>query len=121
MDLPEMILASGGSSEGSTGLAALLFLAGPAAAWGVWSWIYARYRNRSARYKPEDVVQHKVANLASDDAYIRRIQTGRSTVEGRNDREPHQRAAYVRVLEAEIEAPPEDQVTHPSGEESEQT
>jgi hypothetical protein len=85
------------SSSDSGGIAVLLFAAGPAAGIGTWMWIHAKYRNRGARYMPERVVKFEAKNIKADDAFVKKIVSRSSSVEGRNDGSPHVRASYAKV------------------------
>lgn len=102
----DLVLASSGGSDGTPFLILLLLAAGPAAGVGVWAWIQARYRNRSARYRPQDSSHHRVVSVRQDDAYVRRLQTSRSSVDGRNESRHDQRAQVSRVYEIEQPSPP---------------
>ena len=85
------------SSDNGGGLALFLFAAGPAAGLGTWLWIQARYRNRGARYMPERVVKYEAKNIKADDAFVKKITSRSSDVEGRNDGSPHVRAKFTKV------------------------
>lgn len=85
-------LASSGDDGGSAGLAFFLFAAGPAAGIGIWAYVYNRYRNKSARYKPETEVHSQVTNLVENDQFVKKFQTKRSSIEGNNAQSPHERA-----------------------------
>ena len=86
-----------GSSDDSGGIAFILFAAGPAAGLGAWMWIQARYRNRGARYMPERVVKYEAKNIKAEDAFLKKIVSRSSSIEGRNDGSPHVRAAFTKV------------------------
>lgn len=73
------------SSDSSGAIAFALFAAGPAAGIATWSWIQAKYRNRSARYMPERTVAHKVTKLTPEDAFSKRIVSTESSISGRNE------------------------------------
>jgi hypothetical protein len=85
------------SSGNNGGLAFALFAAGPAAGIGTWVWIQAKYRNRSARYMPEKVVKYEAKNIKADDAFVKKIVSRSSSIEGRNDTSPQERAKYTKV------------------------
>lgn len=95
-----------GGSDGGGFLALLLFAAGPGAGVAVWMWIQSTYRNRAARYRPEETVHHRLVDLRGDDALVRRFRTRAGSVDGGNELRPEQRASRWRVLESEVEAPP---------------
>jgi hypothetical protein len=86
------------SSSNSGGLALALFAAGPAAGIGTWAWIQAKYRNKNARYMPEKVVKYETKDLKADDAFVRKIVSRSSNIEGRNDTSPQVRARYTNVV-----------------------
>ncbi len=86
------------SGEGVLVVAGALFLAGPVSGFAVYRSIQNKYRNRSARYRPESVVAHEVFNLVSEDVFKDRITTQASEVEGRNDASPEQRAKYSNTV-----------------------
>ncbi len=87
--------------DGAGGIVLFLFAAGPATGFMIYAGIVAKYRNRSARYMPEKVVDYKVTDLRSEDAYVRRHQSGSRYISGRNDTAPHQRAKYVKAIKGE--------------------
>ncbi|MDN4479260.1 hypothetical protein QQX10_05270 [Demequina sp. SYSU T00039] len=103
----------GGNSDGSPLIALFLFALGPGAGVAVWMWIQGHYRNRSARYRPEEVVRTHVVDLRGDDALVRRLRTRSGSIDGGNELRPEQRARVWRVIEAPVEAPPEP---HPTAE-----
>jgi hypothetical protein len=86
-------------SDGSGGLAFALFIAGPATGFAIWAWIHARYRNKGARYRPDQVVAHTVARLDQNDAFVKRTVSKSSSLSGRNEGSHDQRAARVEVIE----------------------
>lgn len=102
--LDVVVLASSSSDGGGIGF--FFFIIGPVAGFAVWGWIHATYRNRAARYMPERVVEHTVDNLTGDDVFIKRLQTRASSLEGRNDNEPHVRAAAAHFLTVDPLPPP---------------
>jgi hypothetical protein len=104
----EVVVLASSSGDGG-GIGFFFFVIGPAAGFAVWGWIHATYRNRAARYMPERVVAHTVDNLTGDDAFIKSLQTGASSLEGRNDNEPHVRAAVSNFLTVEALPPPSEQ------------
>lgn len=79
-------------------LAAFLVILAPFIGWGVYVWITSRYRNRSARYKPERAVAQTVYDIAGQDTFTREIKTKDYRVAGYNDHDPALRAAYVSVV-----------------------
>jgi len=85
-------------SDGAGGLVFLLFAAGPATGFAIYTGIMAKYRNRAARYMPEKVVDFTVKDLRSSDEYVRRHQTSMRQISGRNDTTPQVRAAYVKAV-----------------------
>ena len=97
----------GGSSDGSAVIGLILFALGPGAGVAVWMWIQARYRNRSARYRPEEVVQTHLVDLRGDDALVRHLRTKSGSIDGGNELRPEQRARAWRVLETPVETPVE--------------
>ena len=94
----------GGSSDASPFFALLLFAAGPGAGVAVWMWIQARYRNRSARYRPEEAVHTRLVDLRRNDALVRHLRTRSGSIDGGNELRPEQRARTWRVLETPVEA-----------------
>lgn len=86
-----------GSSDDNGGIAFFLFAAGPAAGLGTWMWIQAKYRNRGARYMPERVVKYEAKNIKADDAFVKKITSRSSSIDGRNDGSPHVRAKLTKV------------------------
>lgn len=85
-----------GSSDNGGGIAFFLFAAGPAVGLGVWMWIQAKYRNRSARYMPERVVSYQATNLKADDAFVRHLVSRSANIKGRNDGSPASRAKNAK-------------------------
>ena len=85
------------SSSDNGGIAFALFAAGPAAGIGTWTWIQAKYRNKSARYMPEKVVKYEARNLKADDAFVKHLVSRSSSIDGRNDGSPQVRAKYTNV------------------------
>jgi hypothetical protein len=85
------------SSEGSSGLAFALFAAGPATGLFISGWIRAKYRNKGARYMPERVVKHTITKMTEDDKFLKKIVSRSSSISGRNDQSPAQRAQFTRT------------------------
>ncbi len=102
-----------GGSDGTPLFALILFALGPGAGVAVWWWIQSHYRNRAARYRPEEVVSTKVVDLRASDALVRRLRTRSSGIDGGNELRPEQRARIWRVVETPVEQAPEP---HPSAE-----
>lgn len=85
------------SGEGTAALVGVLFLAGPLSGVAVYQSIQSKYRNRSARYRPEAVVAHEVHNLVVEDVFVDRFTTKATEVDGRNDHSPEVRAQYSKA------------------------
>ena len=85
------------NGEGTAAVVGALFLAGPVSGIAVYKSIQAKYRNRSARYRPEEVVAHEVHNLVVEDVFVERFTTKATQVEGRNDNAPEVRAQYSKA------------------------
>jgi len=105
-----MMYSGGDGGSGGGVLALLLFAAGPAAGWGTWVWIQNRYRNRSARYRPDRTVAHHVSSLTGDDQPRGRYRSKSSTIDGRNDDSPDRRARNSQYFHGEIKAPEQPEV-----------
>ncbi len=86
-------------SEGSGGIAWLVFALGPGSGILIWMWIQAKYRNKNARYKPESTVDHTITNIVKQDTFTRKIKSRSRSITGRNDSSHHERARVSRVLE----------------------
>ena len=84
-------------SEGSLGLAGLLFAAGPAAGFATYAWIVGKYRNKNAKYRPDREVKFEVVKLDVEDEFIERVVTDNSSTPGRNESSHDKRAGYARV------------------------
>jgi hypothetical protein len=85
-------------SESSGNIAWFIFLLGPGSGVAIWMWIQAKYRNRSARYKPESTVAHTITNMVKEDALVRRLRSRSRSISGRNETNHHVRARLSRVL-----------------------
>ena len=85
------------SSSNSGGIAFALFAAGPATGIFISGWIRAKYRNRGARYMPERVVKHTITKLTQDDKFLKKIVSRSTSISGRNDQSPEQRARYTKT------------------------
>lgn len=85
-------------SNDSGNIAWIIFLLGPGSGVAIWMWIQAKYRNRSARYKPETTVAHTITNMVKEDALIRRLRSRSRSISGRNETSHHTRARVSRVV-----------------------
>lgn len=85
-------------SGDSGGIAFFLFAVGPAIGIGIWMWIQAKYRNRSARYKPETTVAHTITKVVKQDKFTRKIVSESTSITGRNERDHHERARVSGVV-----------------------
>ena len=96
-----IVLASSG--DGGAGLFGLILFAAPfVVGWLTYAGLYKRYRNQDQRYQFEHTTSAVRSNLARQDTFVRaRKRLRSSSMEGRNDRDPHQRAAHATVREAE--------------------
>ena len=86
-------------SQNSGNIAWVIFALGPGSGIAIWVWIQAKYRNKNARYKPESTVDHTVTNMVQDDQFTRKIKSRSRSINGRNERDHHQRARVSRVVE----------------------
>ena len=96
------------SGDSDSGLIGLLLLAvGPASGVGVYMWIQARYRNRAARYRPDQTVAYTVSSLTGDDQPRGRYSTKSGSISGRNENQPDARASVSRMFHGELPQPPD--------------
>ncbi|PKQ18444.1 MAG: hypothetical protein CVT68_03375 [Actinobacteria bacterium HGW-Actinobacteria-8] len=86
------------NSDDSGSIAWFIFALGPGTGIAIWMWIQAKYRNKSARYKPESTVAHTITNVVQEDTFTRKIVSRSRSVNGRNERDHHERARVSRVV-----------------------
>ncbi|WP_084037938.1 hypothetical protein [Demequina sp. NBRC 110053] len=94
------VLASSG--EGGTALFGLILFAVPfVVGWFTYATLYKRYRNQNARYQFEHTTAAERLKLQRWDTFVReKTRMRNSTIDGRNDDDPHERAHHAIVREA---------------------
>ncbi len=86
-------------SGDSGSIAWFIFALGPGSGIAIWTWIQAKYRNKNARYKPESTVAHTITNVVQNDQFTRKITSRSRSINGRNERDHHERARVSGVVE----------------------
>ena len=87
------------SSSGVGFVEIALFVSGPASGIFVYQRIQAKYRNRSARYMPERDVARAVTDMVVTDEFTEKVTVDNSSIDGRNDSSPAERAEFSKVTE----------------------